>query len=143
MTRGPSPFLSWSELACKDAAKTPYPHAWRATRAMLLAREFERIRIAIGAPIRVGSAYRTPEHNRAVGGAANSQHMQGRALDLYPPDGWSVAKFYAAIREIAGHEESSIGGLGRYPTFVHIDTRPIANGRLTVWSGNRAWAELK
>lgn len=141
---GPSPHLSWSELACKDALRTPYPAEWRGDRAVALAREFESIRTAIGAPIRIGSAYRTPEHNRAIGGAKDSQHVQGRALDLYPPTGWTIARFYAAIRAIAGDERSAIGGLGLYPTFVHIDIRPLVNNRLVAWRGqHEAWTEEK
>ena len=143
MTRGPSPHLSWSELACKDAAHTPYPSEWRETRAPVLAAEFEAIRAAVGAPVRIGSAYRTPAHNRSVGGAKASQHMQGRALDLYPPTGMTVARLYELCRLRAALSESAIGGIGRYPTFVHIDTRPLANQRLTVWNGSRAWAEEK
>lgn len=142
--RGPSAHLSWSELACRDAARTPYPERWRETRAPALAAEFEAIRSEIGQPITIGSAYRTESHNRAVGGARQSQHVQGRALDLYPPPGWTAATFYELIRRRALRRDSRIYGLGRYPTFVHIDTRPAPqSGRLTVWRGSRAWAELK
>lgn len=139
---GPSTHLSWRELACKDG--TPYPAAWRLSRATVLAREFERIRAIVGTSIVVGSAYRTAAHNRHIGGAANSQHVHGRALDLYPPKGWSRDRFYAVIRGWAGTDDSDIYGLGIYPTFIHIDTRePRADGRLTVWRGSRAWAEQK
>lgn len=33
-------------------------------------------------PIRVNSGYRSPEVNRAVGGARDSQHMRGQAADI-------------------------------------------------------------
>lgn len=39
-------------------------------------------RAEFGAAIRVSSGYRCPPLNRAVGGAATSQHMQGQAADL-------------------------------------------------------------
>lgn len=137
-----SAHLSWSELACKDG--TPYPTKW-VHRAKILAEEFERIRAACGnKPIVVGSAYRTEAHNRRVGGARNSQHVEGRALDLYPPKGMSVERFFSIVREIALTNTSQIYGLGRYPTFVHIDIRPEpSHGRLVAWSGGRAWAEEK
>jgi len=141
--RGPSAHLSWSELACKDEAHTPYPEEWRETRAVTLATEFEAIRAAVGAPVRIGSGYRTPAHNRAVGGSKASQHMEGRALDLYPPTGMSIGRLYLICRDRARVEESAIGGIGRYPTFVHIDVRPMVNGRLILWQGSRAWAEDK
>lgn len=140
--KGPSDHLTWDELACHDG--TPYPKEWRESRAIPLSVEFENIRLIVGAPVKILSAYRSPTHNAEVGGAKNSQHMEGRALDLQPPKGWTVDKFYKTIREYAGDERSKIYGLGKYPTFVHIDIRPKpASGRLTVWQGNRAWAELK
>jgi hypothetical protein len=36
----------------------------------------------MGEPIKIGSGYRCPALNRAVGGVANSQHMKGQAADL-------------------------------------------------------------
>ena len=141
---GPSPHVSWKELACHDADRTPYPVTWRVSRAIPLAVEFEHIRAVVGRPILVGSAYRTLAHNRRVGGAEYSQHPEGRALDLYPPVGWTLARFYKAVREVAMRGDSLIYGLGRYRTFVHIDTRqPPPHGRLIAWRGQRAWAEVK
>lgn len=115
--------------------------AWRKDRAKQLAIEFERVRAAVGLPLKVLSAYRTEPWNKKVGGAKNSQHIQGRALDLRPPKGWTVDRLYKVIREIAHLPESQIRGLGKYPTFVHMDIRP--GDKLTVWQGKRAWAEVK
>ncbi len=142
---GPSPHLSWAELACHDTSRTPYPANWRESRAVTLAAEFERIRAVVGAAITVGSGYRTPAYNRTLPGAArNSQHCEGRALDLYPPKGWTVDRFHAVIREIALDPRSMIYGLGQYPTFVHVDIRPPRpDGQLTAWRGSRAWPEPK
>lgn len=138
----PSRHLTWTELACQDAARTPYPAAWRATRARVLAVEFEVIRALCGdRPIRIGSAYRTAAHNRAVGGTRHSQHVEGRALDLYPPTGWTVERFWRIVHAWARETDSALHGVGRYPTFVHVDTRP--GPRLVVWQGSRAWAEAK
>jgi len=142
VARGPSPHLTWSELACKDG--TPYPLEWRSDRARRLALEFERIRAAVGLPIVIGSAYRTPAHNRLVGGAALSQHVEGRALDLYPPKGWTLERFYRVVRAVVDDPDCTVYGLGKYPRFVHIDIRPApAHGRLVLWQGARSWAEVK
>ena len=40
------------------------------------------LREKYGKPIRVNSGYRSPELNRAVGGAATSQHIKGEAADI-------------------------------------------------------------
>lgn len=135
---GPSPHLSWPELACKDRIRTPYPLDWRGTRAVTLAAAFEALRAAVGLPLVVLSAYRTPAYNAAVGGSPQSQHVEGRALDLAPPKGWTPLHLAAVARDIP-----EIVGVGFYPTrgFVHIDVRPsdrrvawqdIGDGRLVV-----------
>ena len=120
---GPSPHITWAELACHDAAQTPYPHKWRTSRLLKLASVFERIRRDVGQPIEIGCAYRTPEHNRRKGGAPHSQHPQGRALDLYPPVGWTRARFHRLVKNIA-HSDKRIGAIGYYSWGVHVDTRP-------------------
>jgi uncharacterized protein YcbK (DUF882 family) len=128
----PSPHLTWRELACKDG--TQYPDEWRKNRLIHLVNVFEFIRAECGnRPIIVLSAYRTPSYNRKIGGVPNSQHIQGRALDLRPPYGMTVDKFYDTIKSFA--KMLSIGGIGKYPTFVHIDTRPTINGRIAYWAG--------
>jgi hypothetical protein len=48
----------------------------------LAANVLEPLRVAMGEPIKIGSGYRSPALNRAVGGVSNSQHMRGQAADL-------------------------------------------------------------
>jgi uncharacterized protein YcbK (DUF882 family) len=128
---GPSPHLTWAELACHDDARTPYPLVWRETRAVDLASAFEEVRALLNQPLLVVSAYRTPAWNRHVGGARKSQHVEGRALDLVPTRGLSLADLYDAIHAVA-RSTSRIRGIGRYPTFIHFDVRP--SSRLIVWT---------
>jgi hypothetical protein len=47
---------------------------------------------------RVTSRRRSPGHNRRVGGAPNSYHVHGRALDLVPGPGQSMADLYASLQ---------------------------------------------
>lgn len=127
---GPSNHLSWAELACKDG--TPYPQEFRDDfRVLLLAACFEDVRALWGKPITILSAYRTPSWNSKIGGARNSQHLYGRALDLAPPEGVSIYEFYQNIYN--NTDNFGIKGLGKYLTFVHIDVRPT--DRLYTWSG--------
>lgn len=44
---------------------------------------------------KITSSYRDPEHNRRVGGAPNSMHLQGRAVDIAcnnPAARWIIIK---------------------------------------------------
>jgi len=135
---GPSPHLSWEELRCRDG--TPYPEIWQTTRAVILGRLFEIVRFSAGGlPLTILSGYRTAAHNRAVGGARHSQHVEGRALDLAPPKTMTVREFFHIIHGLT-RDVASLGGIGLYPSFVHIDCRPTY--RVVVWSGHRQMADL-
>ncbi|WP_411839510.1 YcbK family protein [Paracoccus sp. ME4] len=70
-------------------------------------------------PLIIRSAYRSPEHNRAVGGAPASKHMQGTAFDIAMANHNPVA-FEAAARAVG------FLGFGYYPRsgFMHIDLGP-------------------
>lgn len=128
---GPSKHLTWAELACKDGM--PYPSEWRTNRAIELAEIFEQVRKTCNnLPIRILSAYRTSEWNKKIGGARNSQHLQGRALDLGIPWGFTIDNFYETIKELS--MVFNIKGIGKYPTFIHIDTRK--SDRVAFWFGS-------
>jgi len=81
-----------------------------------LVQKLQQLRDRIGKPIAITSGYRCPAHNRAVGGAAQSQHMYGAAADI-------TVKGMAPAT-VADHAEAiGFGGIGRYSTFTHVDVR--------------------
>lgn len=49
---------------------------------MLTHRVLQPLRNRLGVPLTINNGYRTPEHNIKVGGARNSQHMKGQAVDF-------------------------------------------------------------
>lgn len=57
-----------------------------------------------------------------------SQHKLGSATDLYPPEGWGLAKFHAKAQEFMAKRG---GGLGFYTWGCHLDTRP--SSKLVTW----------
>ncbi|MEE9908614.1 D-Ala-D-Ala carboxypeptidase family metallohydrolase [Brucella intermedia] len=77
------------------------------------------LRDRLGKPLIVRSAYRSPAHNRAVGGAPRSKHMDGMAFDIAMANHDPVA-FEAAARAVG------FLGFGYYPRsgFMHIDLGP-------------------
>ena len=58
---------------------------------------------------RVTSTYRSPAHNRAVGGVPNSYHLRGRAIDIARRPGVTHAMIAAAFRN-AGYDAVSMAG---------------------------------
>lgn len=78
----------------------------------------QRLRLLIGKPIIINSGYRSESHNKAVGGAKNSQHRLGKAFDI------RITKdvLREDIKRFAG--SAGFNGIGDYDTFVHVDTGP-------------------
>jgi uncharacterized protein YcbK (DUF882 family) len=137
-----SSHLTFQELACHDTARTPYPAKFIADgRLSELALLFEEVRALLGGqPLTILSAYRTPSHNRKIGGAPNSWHMHGRALDIRPPDGMTADQMAGKLKDAWNYSQlPSLGGIGVYRAFIHIDTRRTG-GRLVAWWGG---AQLK
>jgi len=56
------------------------------------------IRIAASFGV-ITSAWRSPEHNRAVGGVPNSYHLHGRAIDIARRPGVTHRQIDAALRK--------------------------------------------
>lgn len=59
----------------------------------------ESIRALLGVPLITHSAYRCEAVNRAVGGARNSAHMEGRACDFHPSNGMDIMVAFGRIKE--------------------------------------------
>lgn len=124
-----TPNFSSEEFDCKDG--TPYPKDKINSCLLPLCQQLEVIREAFkGKPIKILSGYRTPEHNKKVGGVKNSQHVQGIAADIVIED-ISTSVLAKKIRELISLGKIRQGGVGEYSTFVHYDIRGVA----ARWSG--------
>jgi hypothetical protein len=66
----------------KGISNTPPDHATIDRLNLLMEECLDKVREMWGKPIGVNSGYRSPELNRAVGGARNSQHLRGEAADI-------------------------------------------------------------
>jgi uncharacterized protein YcbK (DUF882 family) len=127
-----SPHFTVQEFRCKDG--TDYPKAWVSSRLEELCGVLEDIRTACGGrAITITSGYRSPAYNRKIGGARNSQHCEGRAADIKVA-GMPAKKVHAICLELHTAGTIRLGGLGLYPSWVHVDVRP---GSLRRWGGSR------
>lgn len=105
------------EIACKGSGEVLAVE--EALDALQLLRE------KWGKPMAVRSGYRSPEHNRAVGGVKQSKHMDGTAFDIA-----TTQEEQAAFVRMA--RECGFKGIGLYDDFTHIDLGPL-----------RSWDERK
>lgn len=71
-----------SDTAYKHGIDNTAPESARKSIAALVDKILDPLREAWGKPITVTSGYRCPELNKAVGGAATSQHLLGEAADI-------------------------------------------------------------
>lgn len=98
-----------SEIACKgDGSLLVDPEALD---------KLQEVRQRLGKPMRLNSAYRSPAHNKAIGGSPNSQHLQGKAFDV-ALNGITRTELLKAAKA------AGFTGFGQYDTFMHIDTGP-------------------
>ena len=80
--------------------------------------KIERIREKLGRPIKITSAYRCPEHNKAIGGKPNSAHLKSYALDI------AVSNSRERFEIITAALEEGFNRIGVAKSFVHIDIDP-------------------
>ena len=84
-----SPHFTLAELTVSQSAarlgidNNPPPSVIKALERTALG--LEGVRMLLGAPVLVSSGYRSPALNKAIGGAKNSQHMTGQAVDFICP----------------------------------------------------------
>lgn len=91
-----------------------------------LVKILQKIRNHFGKAVTITSAYRTPTHNKSVGGTTYSQHLYGRACDIKVKS-VSPAKVAAYVEKLMPNK----GGIGIYKTFTHVDVRAVKSR----WNG--------
>ena len=113
----PNGNFTWAE-ATRGGTRMP-PNQATVNAIVRIATLAQQARDRIGRPFLVTSWYRPPEINRRVGGASESRHIIGDAIDFYC-DGLTGNQIYWAL------DPWWPGGLGRYnqfPYLCHLDAR--------------------
>lgn len=74
--------LTHSNTAVAEGIPNQPGAAESANLQALCAAVLDPLREAVGKPIKVNSGYRGPQLNRRIGGATDSQHLRGQAVDI-------------------------------------------------------------
>ncbi|NEQ48846.1 MAG: peptidase M15A [Leptolyngbya sp. SIO3F4] len=109
--------FTWAE-ATRGGTRMP-PNQATVNAIVRIATLAQQARDRLGRPFHITSWYRPADINRRVGGASNSRHIVGDAIDFYV-DGLSGNQVYWALHPWWP------GGLGRYtryPSLSHLDAR--------------------
>lgn len=102
-----------------------HPHHHHVVVDAVLLEKIQKLRDYWSCPISFNSAYRCQERNDQVGGAVNSQHLLGRAVDI------PLSCFDVDIEAVSESAEIiGFTGIGLYDTFIHLDVR---NGPFAYW----------
>lgn len=111
--------FSKSEFDSKDGAEMPSDVL---ENVKVVAEQLQVLRDVLNIPIKINSAYRSPSHNKKIGGVRNSQHITGKAVDIVAK---GITTNYLAfkINELIIKGKMLEGGVGIYDTFVHYDIR--------------------
>lgn len=100
------------EFACSDGSDVVFV-------SQALADILENIRMHFGKPVHINSGYRTVSYNASIKNSSKkSQHCNGLAADIRV-EGVSPDRVADYAEQLLGDH----GGVGRYKTFTHVDTR--------------------
>lgn len=118
-----------SEFECKDGSPMTENQF---KNIQELAKNLQALRDELDKPINITNAYRSRAHNAAIGGSKNSQHVLGKAADIYVED-YTPKELAKVIEGLIEDGKMSEGGIGIYTknNFVHYDIR----GTKARWNG--------
>lgn len=80
----------------------------------------QKVRDIYCEPIIINSGYRTPSHNKYVGGVDTSQHLTFSAADIRPY--YKSNKGLNSLLEAVAQSDA-FGQVIKYPTFIHVGLR--------------------
>lgn len=113
------PHFTAKELACRCGCDAKMHPEFMET--------LERVRVCYGSPMVINSAVRCFDYNAKVGGAVESMHLKGRAVDVSISGADALDLIEAALACGINGVGVKQHGQGR---FLHLDDR----AKPTIWS---------
>ena len=116
-----TPHFEESEFFCKSLDFKRDYHLL--ARSLVMGAEI--VREFVDSPVLIASSFRTPDGNKACGGAPDSFHLKGMAIDLRCSSKQDLINENLFRRGFLYHSLRSTGinGFGISERFLHIDTR--------------------
>ena len=114
-----------SEFACKcGCGQMPDPDS---AEFKYLASKLQEIRDDCRFPLQINSGFRCKKHNKKVGGASDSSHLKGLAVDI------SITNDYARLVFMESAIKAGIRRIGIAKAYIHIDTDDDKNNAIWVY----------
>jgi len=122
-----SKHLSYGEVVCKCGCGfglAPDEFSPKMASLFEYVRAYACLKLDVNdCPIEITSGCRCEKHNEEVGGAFDSYHKRGEAVDTHPPLGLSVDAWYDLVSEAVGDFGAVISYAGK--NIVHFDCRGV------------------
>lgn len=124
--------FTWEELIHSNTAKrsgiknTPNEQQSESLRVLTL-ELLQPLRDIYNEPFIINSGFRSPETNKAVGGAAASQHMKGEAADISVKN---PRQLLQTLHQSGLEFDQAI----LYPTFLHLSYKKEKNRKQTLYA---------
>ncbi len=128
-----SKYATLAELTTSQTAvrlgidNTPTPEVL-VNLKLVCTKVLDNVREALEKPIRISSGYRSPALNKKIGGAKNSQHTSGEALDLQGMQGLKNAEIFRYIKNNLDYDQLIWEyGTDKEPAWVHVSLKKTGN----------------
>jgi hypothetical protein len=129
-----SEHFSLRELTKTNTGIDNVPNEEQVNNLKRVCQWLERLRSKRNEPIIINSGYRSPQVNKAVGGAPNSNHLTGCAVDIHVSGMEQLIRYAAILLDISdlNNEDFDELLLERSPRgsyWLHFAVRPFGNRR--------------
>ena len=132
--------ISLEELTTSQTAtrlkinNTPTPEIIE--KLKVVATQVQKVRDHFGKPLIISSGYRSEKLNSAIGGARNSQHTKGEAIDIQSTNGYTNADIFNYIKNNLDFDQLIWEyGTRKEPKWVHISYKKSGNRKQILYVG--------